>query len=221
MRADDESALPTSQLIVCPKPELRVRYEAFAPRYDRAEWLPEVLGLRALRRRLFARARGKVLEVAVGTGKNFPFYPTGSDVTGVDLSPAMLRVAGKRAAAIPFSVQLLEMDAECLDFEDASFDTVTTSLTLCTFPEPLLALREMARVCRPSGRILLLEHGRSDRGGLARWQDRRAEAHARPLGCQWNRDPLALAQAAGLAVRASERVFFGVFHLIEAAPLVR
>jgi ubiquinone/menaquinone biosynthesis C-methylase UbiE len=214
----DGSAPPESRLIVYPKSEVRARYDEFAPRYDRAEWLPEILGLRALRRRLFSRARGKVLEVAVGTGKNLPCYPAGLDITGIDLSPAMLRVAEQRANTLPFPVRLLEMDAERLNFERASFDTVTSSLTLCTFAEPHLVLREMARVCRPSGRILLLEHGRSDRGWLARWQDWRAEAHARPLGCQWNRDPLGLVQAAGLAVRTNERILFGVFHLIEATP---
>jgi ubiquinone/menaquinone biosynthesis C-methylase UbiE len=110
------------------------------------------------------------------------------------------------------------MDGEDLPFSAHRFDTVVDTLNLCTYPDPLRALREMARVRRPDGRILLLEHGRSSCPGLGRWQDRRAEAHAQRLGCRWNREPLELVRQAGLDVVEAERFFFGIFHCIAAAP---
>ena len=76
----------------------------------------------------------------------------------------------------------------------------------------------MARVCRTDGKILLLEHGRSDRDWLGRWQDRHAGQFARPAGCHWNREPLELAKQAGLKILKSRRSFFGIFHQIEAEP---
>jgi ubiquinone/menaquinone biosynthesis C-methylase UbiE len=115
-------------------------------------------------------------------------------------------------------ISLLKGDAEVLPFSDELFDTVVSSLSTCTFPNPVRALREMARVCKPAGRILLLEHGRSDREWLARWQDRNVDKFAKPLGCHWNREPLKLVREAGLKVHAANRRFFGIFHTIEAAP---
>src|SRR5690606_6194815 len=175
------------------KQEIRAKYDAIAGAYDRMEAIAEWLGMRALRREAFGRARGRVLEVAVGTGKNLPLYPPEvEELVGVDLSPAMLEVARRRAAELGTDVELLEADAEALPFPDASFDTVASSLSTCTFPDPVRALREMRRVCKPDGQILLLEHGRSRSPWLARFQDRRADAQARMLGCRWNREPLEL-----------------------------
>jgi ubiquinone/menaquinone biosynthesis C-methylase UbiE len=109
-------------------------------------------------------------------------------------------------------------DAQTLPFRDKSFDTVVSSLSTCTFPDPVAALKEMARVCRPTGKILLLEHGRSDRERLGCWQDRHADQFAKPLGCNWNREPLELTKDAGLKVVRGRRTFFGIFHQIEAVP---
>jgi ubiquinone/menaquinone biosynthesis C-methylase UbiE len=180
--------------------------------------VPDLLGVRRLRKRLLARASGKILEVAAGTGKNFRFYAPSSDLTAVDFSAEMLRGAHTRATRLPLRVKLALGDAEALPFSDASFDTVVSTLTTCTFPNPAAALAEMGRVCRSDGRILLLDHGRSDRPWLARWQDRRDERHAEAFGCHWNREPLELARAAGLKPVRAERVFFGVFFLIDARP---
>jgi ubiquinone/menaquinone biosynthesis C-methylase UbiE len=159
---------------------------------------------------------GKILEIAAGTGKNFRFYAPSSDLTAVDFSAEMLRGAHTRATRLPLRAKLTLGDAEELPFAEASFDTVVSTLTTCTFPNPVAALAEMRRVCRPDGRILLLDHGRSDRPWLARWQDRRDERHAQQLGCHWNRDPLELAAEAGLKLVQVERAFFGAFFLIEA-----
>lgn len=198
--------------------EIRARYERVARWYDWMEAVPGLLGVRRLRRSLVERASGRTLEVAAGTGKNFRYYPRGSRLVAVDLTPSMLTIARRRARKLGLDARLLVMDSEALAFRDRRFDTVVSSLTLCTFPDPVAALREMARVCRPDGRILLLEHGRSDRERLGRWQDRRADRHAKAAGCNWNREPLDLVRQAGLRVLSAGRTFFGVFHLIEARP---
>jgi ubiquinone/menaquinone biosynthesis C-methylase UbiE len=196
--------------------EIAKKYDAFARFYDAAELLPELLGLRRLRRRLVERAGGDVLEVAIGTGKNLVHYPEGVRLTGVDLSRAMLAKAQSRAEQLGLSGAFQVMNAEHLPLPDESFDTVVDTMSLCTFPDPVATLKELGRVCRTSGRVLLLEHGRSDRAWLARFQDRRAEKHAESLGCHWNREPLQLAEQSGLRIVRAERYFFGVFHLIEA-----
>lgn len=196
--------------------EIRRKYAKFAPWYDWMEGIPELLGVHRFRRELLQRASGNVLEVAVGTGKNLRYYPSRCSIVAVDLSLEMLRVAHKRAAGLKLNIPFSVMDAEALAFPDRSFDTVVSSLTLCTFPDPVAALREMARVCRADGRILLLEHGRSNREWLGHWQDRRADRHAKPLGCHWNCQPLEFVCQAGLKLIASRRTFFGIFHILEA-----
>jgi ubiquinone/menaquinone biosynthesis C-methylase UbiE len=198
--------------------EISQKYDRFARWYDWFEGIPDLLGLSRMRRRLLKRASGKVLELAVGTGKNPEFYPEGCRITAVDLSGEMLNVARKRATKLSMDVSFLLTDAEALPFSDKCFDTVVSSLSNCTFPNPVAALKEIARVCRTEGRVLLLEHGRSDRERLGRWQDRHADQFAKPLGCHWNREPLDLARKAGLKVVEAQRVFFGIFHQIEAEP---
>ncbi|MGH7825393.1 MAG: class I SAM-dependent methyltransferase [Candidatus Binatia bacterium] len=196
--------------------EISEKYNRFARWYDWVEGVPELLGLGKLRRELLRHASGSMLEVAVGTGKNFPYYPPGCRITAMDVSSEMLNVARERAATLSIDTSFSLADAESLPFRDHCFDTVVSSLSACTFPNPAGAFREMARVCRTDGKILLLEHGRSDRERLGRWQDRHADKFARPLGCHWNREPLELSRKAGLKVNKARRVFFGIFHEIEA-----
>jgi ubiquinone/menaquinone biosynthesis C-methylase UbiE len=198
--------------------EISEKYNRFAHWYDFVEGIPDLLGVSRLRQRLLQQASGKVLEVAVGTGKNLPYYSRSCKITAVDLSPKMLDVARKRVAKLSIDVSFFLADAEAMPFPDKSFDTVVSSLTTCTFPNPVIALREMARVCRTEGKILLLDHGRSDREWLGRLQDSRDEPHAKQLGCHWNREPLEIAREAGLTVLAAWRTFFGIFHLIQAKP---
>lgn len=197
---------------------IREIYEGFAPAYDWAEGIPEALIVRRLRKRIFAGARGRILEVAAGTGRNFEFLPAGASVVAVDITEAMLRRARPKARRQGVRVSFAVMEAEALGFRDGTFDTVMSSLSTCTFVDPVAALREMARVCRPDGRILLLEHGRSSRRWLGRLQDRFAEAHYRAVACRWNREPDALVRAAGLELVAHSRHLLGVFHVMEARP---
>jgi ubiquinone/menaquinone biosynthesis C-methylase UbiE len=198
--------------------EIARKYDSIAVRYDRAERIAEGLLFNRLRRGIFSRARGDVLEVAAGTGRNLEFYPPGCHVTAVDLSQGMLDIARRRANELGRAVDFQLMDGAALDFPDARFDTVTSSLSTCTFPDPLAVLREMRRVCKPDGRILLLEHGRS-RVRLFGWlQDRLADRQARAFGCHWNREPRRLVEQAGLRPMSDRTHLFGVVHVIEAAP---
>jgi ubiquinone/menaquinone biosynthesis C-methylase UbiE len=209
---------PAKMAINLTSHEISRNYDQFAPWYDWVEGIPDVLGVRRLRRRLIQKASGRILEVAVGTGRNFPYYRPGSTVIALDLSREMLNIARKRATKLPLHISFVLGDSEMLPFHDKSFDTVVSSFSTCTFPDPVAALKEMARVCRPTGRILLLEHGRSDRERLGRWQDRHADQFAKPLGCHWNREPLNLVRQAGLGVNEARRTFFGILHQIEAVP---
>lgn len=200
------------------KEQIRAAYDEAASWFDLATRPAEWLGIGRLRRKLLGRARGRVLEVAVGTGASLPHYPPACRIVAGDLTRAMLRRAREKAERDDRPVHPVILDAERLPVADAAFDTVVDQLSLCTFRDPVGALREMARACRPDGRILLLEHGRSDHGWLARWQDRHADDHERRLGCRWNREPRHLAEAAGLEVVAARRTFFGVFHVMELRP---
>ncbi len=200
------------------KEALQQKYNKAARWYDLAETVLDWFGVGRLRHELLQKVAGDVLEVAVGTGKNLPHYPKDCAITAIDLSPEMLNVARKRADRLDLDSAFYVMDAEALDFPDSSFDTVVSTLSTCTFPDPIKALREMARVCRPGGKVLLLEHGRSSHPRLARFQDRRAEGFAKPLGCHWNREPLELVKHAGLSPVTARRTFFGVLHTVEAIP---
>jgi ubiquinone/menaquinone biosynthesis C-methylase UbiE len=202
--------------------EIRQKFDRLARCYDLAEGVLEWMGLRRLRRQLLRRAQGRVLEVAAGTGVNLAHYPPGCRVTALDLSFEMIHRAQHKArlrrnGGVAEANRLLQADAAALPFRSGRFDAVVSTLSLCTVPEPETVLREMARACVPGGRLLLLEHGRSSHARIARWQDRKADSHARAFACQWNREPLEIVRRAGLAVERSSRHFFGIFHLIEIA----
>ena len=137
---------------------LRRIWGACAPRYDRAMRPAERWWITGGRPWVASRAVGEVLEVAVGTGLNLSHYPSGVRITGVDISPEMLTMAGDRAERLGIEVTLREGDAQALPFADASFDTVVCTLGLCSIPDDRKAIAEMKRVLRPGGRLLLLDH---------------------------------------------------------------
>lgn len=199
--------------------EVQEIYADLAPSMDRMAWLNRLVTGRH-RRRLFGKARGRTLDVASGLGLNLRYLPQDVEFeyVGVDLSEEMLARARERFSDRHPPPEFRQMDAAKLEFADDSFDTVVSSLSTCTFPDPDAVLREMSRVCRPDGRILLLEHGRSDVGMLARVQDWRADAHYEKHGCRWNQDPLQVVTGAGLSVREHRSSLLGVLAAIEAGP---
>src|ERR687890_1307247 len=136
-------------------------YDRSAGSYDRIiAWAEKTL-FGGGREWACSRARGEVLELAVGTGRNLPFYPEGVRLTGIELSPKMLAIARRRARELNAGLDLRTGDAQNLPFPNASFDTVVATLALCTIPDDRRAVAEAARVLRPGGRLLLLEHVRS------------------------------------------------------------
>jgi ubiquinone/menaquinone biosynthesis C-methylase UbiE len=186
----------------------------FAWGYDRFLSASEKAGLRDMRRELLSQAGGRTLEVGAGTGLNADLYP--GSVTELVLTEPDRFMSSKLRAKHP-SAHLIEAPAEDLPFEDDSFDTVALTLVLCTVPDPPAALREVARVLKPGGRFLFLEHVRAEDPKLARWQDRlHGPWYLFGDGCHCNRDTLAAIDASPLTVERSERG-----ALPKAAPLVR
>lgn len=140
---------------------VRQTYDALANRYDRLVGFSEKLLFGGGRQRVCEQASGDVLEIAVGAGRNLPYYSHDVRLTGVDISPAMLAVAESRADELGRDVNLRVGDAQALDVPDARFDTVVSTLGLCSIPDERRAVAEVRRVPRPGGRFLLLEHVRS------------------------------------------------------------
>jgi ubiquinone/menaquinone biosynthesis C-methylase UbiE len=148
---------------------------------------------------------------------NLPHYPESCEILATDLNPRMIDLARSRAQDLGLRADFDTMDAEALSSAEDSFDTVVECNSLCVFPDPLAALREMGRVCRREGRILLLEHGRSHHKLVGHLQDWEVQSHLL-LICEWNRSYEDLIRQAGLSIVSIERHALGVYYLIEAKP---
>ncbi len=196
--------------------DVRRFYDRAAPRYDRVIRLAEWMLFKDGRRWAAAQARGDTLEIAIGTGRNLPYYADDVRLTGIDISPAMLALAQERAQRLGRQVELRVGDAQALAFPDSSFDTVLSTLSLCTIPDAERAVREAARVLRPGGRLVLLEHVRSPLL-LVRCVQRLLE----PLTLRLEhdhllREPLEYVQAAGLVVEQVDRSRLGLVERLVA-----
>jgi SAM-dependent methyltransferase len=168
----------------------------FAAAYDPVVAHAERAGIANARHDLLAGVSGRVLEIGAGTGLNVEHYPPGSDVTYTEPDPHMARRLRRRG------VEVVTAGAERLPFADDSFDTVVSTLVLCTVPDVAASLREIRRVLAPGGRLLFLEHVRAQPGSkLERWQDRlHGPWHAIAGGCNCNRDLLASLAAGSFTV---------------------
>lgn len=174
----------------------------FAAVYDHLMAGSERAGLAAQRAQALAPARGATLELGAGTGANLEHYPAAvTELVLTEPSEHMARRLRERVAAGDRPAQVVLAPGERLPFEDDHFDTVAGTLVLCTAPDPAAVLREAARVLRPGGQLLFLEHVRADEPGLARWQDRLEGVWGyMAAGCHPNRDTLATIESAGLVV---------------------
>jgi ubiquinone/menaquinone biosynthesis C-methylase UbiE len=183
-----------------------LRASLFAAMYDRMSRGSEEAGVAAMREGLLADARGRVLEIGGGTGANLQFYDEKVEsLVLTEPEQAMLRRLERKAQEEAPNAQVVQTPAEDLPFEDDSFDVVVSTLVLCGVDDQAVALREARRVLRPEGRLLFLEHVRSDDEGVARLQDRITRLNHLLFGCDCNRQTLAAIEAAGFTVSGVEQ----------------
>jgi ubiquinone/menaquinone biosynthesis C-methylase UbiE len=191
-----------------------------APKYDRTMSRWETVLFGGGREWVCSQARGDVLEIAIGTGRNLPHYPAEVRLTAIELSPEMLNIARKRAADLGREVDLREGNAEVLDFPDASFDTVVCTFALCTIPDDRKAVAEAKRVLKPGGRFVAIEHVGSPIGVV-----RAVERMLEPLTLRFEadhltREPLDHLEAEGFKVEQLHRSKLGIVERVSAVKPV-
>lgn len=197
----------------------RARYDRIAPMYDRMEGITERVAFSRWRQELWSHLPpGRILEVGVGTGKNIPYYPPGSQVIAIDLSEGMLNHARRRAQALGLSVDLRYMDAQHLEFPAGFFDAAVATFVFCSVPDPILGLRELGRVVRPNGDIWLLEHMRVDKPVVGALMDILNLGVVRLMGANINRRTVENVRQAGLRVISVKNMKGELVRLIHAQP---
>jgi ubiquinone/menaquinone biosynthesis C-methylase UbiE len=192
-----------------------------APRYDRQIGFFERILFRGGREWVCSQAAGDTLEIAYGTARNLPYYPPEVRLTGIELSPEMAAIGRERQAHTGREADLRVGDAQALEFEDASFDTVVSTLTMCTIPDPRQAAREAFRVLRPGGRFLLLEHVRSPVTPVRAVQRLLEPLASRLEADHLLREPVVYLREAGFEIERVERSKWGIVERIAARTPAR
>jgi len=196
---------------------VRSYYEGFAQRYEKSgRFWERLLSMEPGRRWVASNAKGDVLEIGVGTGMNLPFYGPDVRLTGVDLSPAMLAEARRRAGELGREVDLREGDAQALEFPADRFDTVVFSLCLCSIPDDRRAVAEGVRVLKPGGRMLLLEHVRSPSRVVRAGQRLVEPLTIRFQADHLTREPLEHLRAEGMRIGEVYRWAWGIMERVSA-----
>ena len=190
------------------------KWDRLSLNYDWMTWADEYR-FGAAKRRLFAGMSGRCLMVAAGTGLDFPLFPPGLSVTAIDISAGMIERARSRAARYQGSLDVGVMDVQALTFDDATFDTVVTSCTFCSVPDPVRGLRELYRCLRPGGQLLMFEHVRSRFGPVAVMQDLMSVL-TRRMGPAMNRDTRTNVLLAGFSLEREENVYFDIVKSLRA-----
>lgn len=195
------------------------RYDRISRYYNLMEWFFEKLAFSRWRRLIFESTFGEIiLEVGVGTGKNFDFYPVGKHMAAIDFSRGMLDKALKKAEKKRMEVELKEMDVQDLQFEDQSFDTVFASFVFCSVPDQIKGLGEIKRVCKRKGRIILLEHVRPRGKVLGKIFDLLNVATLALMGVNINRETVINMKRVGLNIIEERNLFRDIVKLIIALP---
>ncbi len=193
------------------------KYDRFSYFYD---WLEESIEKGKFgkwRKELLGNLKGRILEVGVGTGKNLRYYNKNTEVTGIDLSPKMLGKAKKKLEKLKNkSIKLMQMDAQTLKFKDDSFDYAVCTFVLCSVPDTIKVLKEMKRVVKKNGKILMLEHVLSRYFLIRIFQHLHNPITKTIFGFNVNRDTIRNIKNAGLKIKEEKNLaFFDVFKKIE------
>ncbi|PRX19247.1 phosphatidyl-N-methylethanolamine N-methyltransferase [Orenia metallireducens] len=206
--------------------KIKYRYNRIAPIYDRLESIMEKGRMGDWRQKLWQQvkelAKGKenvkLLEAGVGTGKNMSYYPERIEAYGIDFSERMLVEAKKRTEKLKVQVELREMDIQKLDFSDDYFDIIVTSCVFCSVPDPVQGLKELKRVCKDDGRIIMLEHMRSEKEPLGYFMDSINWVSLLTWGANINRKTMENIKKAGLEVIKEEDLLLDVVKELILSP---
>ncbi|MCF6136192.1 class I SAM-dependent methyltransferase [Pseudalkalibacillus berkeleyi] len=170
------------------------------------------------RKKLIPDAKGKVLEVAVGTGLNFPHYVGISELNGIDFSKEMLKAARNTSDQFPFPIYLEEADVETVEYEENTFDTIVSTLSFCSYESPVELLNRFQKWCKPNGRILMMEHGICKSSALG-WVQKKIDPIAyKMIGCHQDRDITRFVNESNLQLEKVERKLNGFLYYIWARP---
>jgi ubiquinone/menaquinone biosynthesis C-methylase UbiE len=196
---------------------IKKRYDRIAPYFEGLEAVMEGLFFKNWRKKLWEKVDGyHILEVGVGTGKNFDFYPADTRITAIDFSQEMLKQATHKKDRKNISVELNLMDVQSLCFADNSFDTVIGSFVFCSVPLPLKGLKELYRVCKPGGQVLLLEHVLSSKPLIAKVMNFINPAIVALAGANINRNTVKNVKACCFASVRVDECSGDIIKLIEA-----
>lgn len=193
------------------------RYDRIAPYFDALEGFLEGLFFSDWRKTLWSKVQGEhILEVGVGTGKNFPYYPENSRITALDFSEKMLERAKAKQLRKNVKVELELMDVQSLCYADNSFDTVIATFVFCSVPQPNRGLQELYRVCKPGGKVLLLEHVLSSKPMMAKMMNLINPLIAVVFGANINRQTVKSVQSCGFQKVSLDPASRDMIKLIQA-----
>lgn len=197
--------------------ETAKKYDRFSKIYDSFESLMERRAFSKYRKKALSLAKGKVLEVGVGTGKNLPYYPKDVEVIGIDFSKGMLEKAERRRKELGLeNVKLMLMDVQNLEFEDNTFDTIVSTFVFCTVPDPIKGLKEVYRVLKPGGKAIFLEHMKSESKLLNIPLYLMDPITKALVGTSMVREMQKNIEKAGFKIEKVENLFFDIVRLIIA-----
>jgi ubiquinone/menaquinone biosynthesis C-methylase UbiE len=194
---------------------IRKRYNRTARFYNIMENMMDKSGMNSWRKAVWNEARGKVLEVGVGAGKNMEYYTEDIEVTAIDFSEKMLEKASNRSKELSKKVDLRLMDVQALQFPDEYFDTVITTCVFCSVPDPVKGLTEIRRVCKKDGKIIMLEHVRSKKILIGKLMDILNPVVVRIIGANINRNTVDNLKRAGLNVEFEKDLMMDIVKHLE------
>jgi ubiquinone/menaquinone biosynthesis C-methylase UbiE len=192
--------------------------EIFNKRGRRLKKNHHIVGAK-FRQQFLADASGKTLEVAAGPGFNFGYYPPSIELTAVDFSPILLKIAAERATEYGLEVNLIEADVESLSFPENSFDTIVSVLSMCVYNDPVKVLRNFNRWCKPEGKILLWEHGVGSLNKVLTWFFIRIDKwNLKHNGCHTGLNIKDTVLEAGLLIEDFQVIHQGIHYQVKAKP---